>query len=67
MVTRRVRHFKGAWNPERRRLRMTKEQGTLPSLSSSATLAPGGAMHGLVAASVLLVAFVSFTRFVSRL
>lgn len=59
--------FQGNWNPERRRVRMAKDHGTLPSVSNSAVLAPGGAKEGIVACGLLLSAFVLFTRFLSRL
>ncbi len=49
--------FRGYWVPERRKARVTKEHGTLPSLSNSAALAPGGVKAGLASAAVC-VAFV---------
>lgn len=61
------RLFNGYWNPERRRLRMTKEQGTLPSMCNSAVLAPGGAGEAFAATTVLLAAFAAFTRLLARL
>lgn len=67
MVERRHRYFKGYWNPERRRLRMTKEQGTLPSICNSAVLAPGGATHAVIAAVAMLSAVLSFSRFLGRM
>lgn len=66
-VAKHRRMFNGYWNPERRLLRMTKEQGTLPSLCNSFVLRPGGAKDGLFAAAVMLSVFVAFTRFVGRL
>lgn len=66
-VERRTRYFKGNWNPERRKHRMTKEHGTLPSLSNSAVLAPGGAIHAVFAGAALLVAVLSFTKVIGRI
>lgn len=59
--------FKGYWNPERRIRRMTKEQGTLPSMSNSATLRAGGAKEGIFVGAALLVAVMAFARFIARL
>lgn len=59
--------FKGYWNAERRRVRMTKEHGTLPSVGNSAALAPGGAKEAILSTMVLLAAFTYFTKALARL
>lgn len=46
---------------------MTKEQGTLPSPSNSAALAPGGAKEAVFATAALLAAFVSFAKALGRI
>lgn len=66
-ISKRKRLFKGNWNPERRRVRVTKEHGTLPSVSNSAALAPGGAKEALFAGAALFAAFLSFARALGRM
>jgi hypothetical protein len=51
------RKFHGAWSVERRRLRMTKEVGTLPSGTDRVSLFNGGAREAILAAATLVYAF----------
>mmetsp|Transcript_16581 Transcript_16581/g.23925 ORF Transcript_16581/g.23925 Transcript_16581/m.23925 type:complete len:96 (-) Transcript_16581:276-563(-) len=46
---RHVRLFRGYWNPERRKLRMEREYGTLPQpTGANAATAKGGATEGFL-------------------
>eukprot|EP00184_Porphyridium_aerugineum_P005071 CAMPEP_0184696526 /NCGR_PEP_ID=MMETSP0313-20130426/3780_1 /TAXON_ID=2792 /ORGANISM="Porphyridium aerugineum, Strain SAG 1380-2" /LENGTH=78 /DNA_ID=CAMNT_0027155157 /DNA_START=133 /DNA_END=369 /DNA_ORIENTATION=- len=58
---RKRRLFNGAWNPERRKLRVTREFGTLPQPTNLGTEGKG-AREALVVAGVMLTAIYKFFR-----
>jgi hypothetical protein len=55
------RKFDGGWSVERRRLRMTKEVGTLPSSSDRVSLFKHGAREAIFATVALVYGFLWFS------